>query len=77
MERSYLPKGEHLRFGTTLNTVDQNVTNEVLLFPIRSDDFRKALEATGFQDIVFYHDFSAEPFDKAASFALVATAKKG
>jgi glycine/sarcosine N-methyltransferase len=76
-ERRYVPDGEHLRFQTVLTDPNIRIDNEVRLFPIRSPELRLALAIAGFEDVKLHDDFTASPFQRNSTFALVVTARKG
>lgn len=76
-ERRYVPDGEHLRFQTVLTYPETRIENEVRLFPIRSPELRLALAVAGFEDVKLHDDFTASPFQRNSTFALVVTARKG
>lgn len=76
-ERRYVPDGSHLVFQTVLTDQEHRVEHHVRLFPIRSSELQIALANAGFQAIELHDDFTTAPFDSSATFALVATARKG
>ncbi|MCK7485029.1 MAG: hypothetical protein MZU97_05380 [Bacillus subtilis] len=75
-ERRYVYETNRIRFQTRLIAEGIDASSEVSLLPLRSRSLLQGLRSAGFTRIELHDDFTDAPFDIAASFALVAVARK-
>jgi len=76
MKRKYSFNGALINFRTILKKNSQHFTNEVFLYPLKSDKLESLATHAGFKKVDFHDGFTDKPFDKDESFALVAVFEK-
>lgn len=73
-ERKYT-LGDRVKFETKL-VADEEITNSVVLYPIRSGRLIQLFDEVGFKDIEVFGSFNRDIFDINESFHLIVVAKK-
>lgn len=71
----YSPERHSVDFKTILSVDGMVLENHVALYPLRSDELKALLDATGFKNIAFYGSFRKDAYVPAESYALVVVAQ--
>ena len=63
-------------FKTILSVDELDISNEIPLYPLKSDEAKQLLRIAGFHKIEFYGDFMKNPYNKDESYMTIIRAEK-
>jgi 2-polyprenyl-3-methyl-5-hydroxy-6-metoxy-1,4-benzoquinol methylase len=72
---NHLPNQHRIDFMTILNINGEALENHVDLFPVKSEELKELLEASGFTKAEFYGSFEKDKYEPMDSFQLVIIAE--